>query len=201
LSGIVGMFRQDGAPVDRQLLQALTDFMSYRGPDASEIWHSGEVGLGQTMLKTTRQSCGERQPASLDDRIWMTADARLDERGALILLLRASGCDVSESAPDSELVLRSYATWGSNCVGHLRGDFAFAIWDARAKVLFCARDRFGIKPDEVVFVSSNRWDIMGAASFGFRTVWVNRAQMPQEYPHQPPIHTVPDLSALPSLVF
>src|ERR1700731_3593195 len=140
------MFRQDGAPVDRQLLQALTDFMSYRGPDASEIWHSGEVGLGQTMLKTTRQSCGERQPASLDDRIWMTADARLDERGALILLLRASSCDVSESAPDSELVLRSYATWGSNCVGHLRGDFAFAIWDARAKVLFCARDRFGIKP-------------------------------------------------------
>jgi 2-haloacid dehalogenase len=51
-----------------------------------------------------------------------------------------------------------------------------------------------------VFVSSNRWDIMGAASFGFRAVWVNRAQMPQEYPHQPPAHTVSELSALPSLV-
>jgi HAD superfamily hydrolase (TIGR01493 family) len=49
-------------------------------------------------------------------------------------------------------------------------------------------------------VSSNRWDVMGAASFGFRAVWVNRAQLPQEYPHQPPVHTVPDLSALPSLV-
>jgi asparagine synthetase B (glutamine-hydrolysing) len=146
LSGIVGMFRQDGAPVDRQLLQALTDFMSYRGPDASEIWDKGEVGLGHTLLKTTRQSCGERQPASLDDRLWMTADARLDERAALLLQLRDSSCDIGESAPDSELVLRSYATWGANCVGHLRGDFAFAIWDARAKVLFCARDHFGIKP-------------------------------------------------------
>ena len=55
-----------------------------------------------------------------------------------------------------------------------------------------------IRP-EVAFVSSNRWDIMGAASFGFRAVWVNRAQMPQEYPHQPPARTVSDLSALPSL--
>jgi len=60
-------------------------------------------------------------------------------------------------------------------------------------------DRFGIAPDEVAFVSSNRWDIMGAASFGFRAVWVNRAQAPQEYPHQLPAHTVSDLSALPSL--
>jgi 2-haloacid dehalogenase len=61
-------------------------------------------------------------------------------------------------------------------------------------------DRFGVKPGDVVFVSSNRWDIMGAASFGFRAVWVNRAQMPPEYPHQPPVHTVSELSALRSLV-
>ena len=146
MSGIVGMFRQDGAPVDRQLLQALTDYISYRGPDASEIWHKGELGLGHTLLKTTRESCGERQPLSLNDRIWMTADARLDERAALILQLRDSSCDIGESAPDSELILRSYALWGANCVDHLRGDFAFAIWDARDMVLFCARDHFGIKP-------------------------------------------------------
>ena len=54
-------------------------------------------------------------------------------------------------------------------------------------------------PDEVVFVSSNRWDDMGAASFGFRPVWVNRAQMPDEYPHHQPAHIVPNLSALPDL--
>ena len=58
---------------------------------------------------------------------------------------------------------------------------------------------FKVKPDDVAFVSSNRWDIMGAASFGFRAVWVNRSQLPDEYPHQRPAHTIPSLSALPSL--
>jgi 2-haloacid dehalogenase len=75
------------------------------------------------------------------------------------------------------------------------------MYKPRPEVYALVTDRFGVKPGEVAFVSSNRWDIMGAASFGFRAVWINRAQMPQEYSHQPPIHTVPDLSALPSLVF
>jgi asparagine synthase (glutamine-hydrolysing) len=146
LSGIVGMFRQDGAPVDPRLLQALTDTMSYRGPDASGIWHRGEVGLGHTLLRTTSELAGERQPARLDDRLWLTADARLDERADLVRQLSGSSGNVSECAPDSELILRSYAVWGANCVDHLRGDFAFAIWDASNELLFCARDHFGIKP-------------------------------------------------------
>jgi 2-haloacid dehalogenase len=73
------------------------------------------------------------------------------------------------------------------------------MYKPRPEVYALVTDRFGVKPGEVVFVSSNRWDIMGAASFGFRAVWVNRARMPQEYPHQPPVHTVSGLSALPSL--
>jgi 2-haloacid dehalogenase len=73
------------------------------------------------------------------------------------------------------------------------------MYKPRPEVYALVTDRFGVKPGEVVFLSSNRWDIMGAASFGFRAVWVNRARMPQEYPHQPPVHTVSGLSALPSL--
>jgi 2-haloacid dehalogenase len=78
---------------------------------------------------------------------------------------------------------------------------AVRMYKPRPEVYALVTDRFGVKPDEVAFVSSNRWDIMGAASFGFRAVWVNRSQLPQEYPHQPPVHTVSELSALPSLVF
>jgi asparagine synthase (glutamine-hydrolysing) len=144
LSGIVGMFRQDGAPVDPHLLQSLTDCVSYRGPNASEIWHKGEIGLGHALLETTRESCGKHP--SLEDRLWVTADARLDERDSLILRLRESDYVVSDPVPDSQLVLGSYVVWGADCVDHLRGDFAFAIWDAREKVLFCCRDHFGIKP-------------------------------------------------------
>jgi 2-haloacid dehalogenase len=56
--------------------------------------------------------------------------------------------------------------------------------------------KFACKPEEVVFVSSNRWDAMGATAFGFRTLWINRVKAPGEYPDLPPAATVPDLTAV-----
>jgi 2-haloacid dehalogenase len=58
---------------------------------------------------------------------------------------------------------------------------------------------FGVTPSDVAFVSSNRWDVMGATAFGFRCVWVNRADLPDEYPEFAPAAVVRDLSALPTL--
>ena len=55
---------------------------------------------------------------------------------------------------------------------------------------------FGVRPADVVFVSSNRWDIAGAAAFGFRPAWVNRAGLPDEYPGLDPVTTIQDLGAL-----
>jgi 2-haloacid dehalogenase len=76
---------------------------------------------------------------------------------------------------------------------------AVRLYKPRPEVYALVTDRFGVKANEVVFVSSNRWDVMGAASFGFRAVWVNRSQMPDEYADRPPARTVSDLSALPTL--
>jgi asparagine synthase (glutamine-hydrolysing) len=98
------------------------------------------------MLRTTHESENERQPASLDGRFWITADARLDARAELSQELKQRGHEAHRAAPDSELILRAYAAWGSSCVDHLRGDFSFGIWDGRSRQLFCARDHFGIKP-------------------------------------------------------
>jgi asparagine synthase (glutamine-hydrolysing) len=146
LSGIVGIYHRNGAPMERALLQSLVDFLAYRGPDSRECWTEGSIGLGHAMMRTTRESVGERQPANLDGRFWIVADARLDGRAELIGELRRSGRLVRPNAPDSELLLHAYAAWGTPCVEHLRGDFSFAVWDARNKQLFCARDHFGIKP-------------------------------------------------------
>ena len=55
---------------------------------------------------------------------------------------------------------------------------------------------FGVKPDQVVFVSSNRWDVAGASAFGFQSVWVNRAGLPKEYDQLPPAAVIDDLSGL-----
>jgi 2-haloacid dehalogenase len=76
---------------------------------------------------------------------------------------------------------------------------AVRMYKPRHEVYALVTDRFEIRPEEVVFVSSNRWDVMGAAAFGFRPLWVNRAHMPDEYGEQPAIRVVPDLSALQSL--
>lgn len=146
MSGIVGIFHRDGAPIERALLQSLVDFLAYRGPDACQSWIETSIGLGHTLLRTTRESWGEPQLAGLEDRYWITADARLDGRAELLAELDHSGSGIGRSVPDSELILRGYAKWGSACVEHLRGDFSFAIWDARNKQLFCARDQFGVKP-------------------------------------------------------
>ena len=96
---------------------------------------------------TTRESQFEQQPASLDGRFFITADARIDCREELrIKIAQKNYGTPGRTATDSELILHSYAAWGAECVQHLRGDFAFAIWDAHKKLLFCARDHFGVKP-------------------------------------------------------
>ena len=150
MSGIVGMYERGGAPVDRALLQALTHSISYCGPDARDTWTSGAIAFGHTMLRTTRESLTEQQPANLDGQFWITGDARIDCREELIEQMTqardAASPSTLRTTNDSELILRAYAVWGEHCVEHLRGDFAFAIWDAGKKLLFCARDHFGVKP-------------------------------------------------------
>jgi 2-haloacid dehalogenase len=70
------------------------------------------------------------------------------------------------------------------------------IYKPRPEVYAMVTDRFAVAPADVVFVSSNRWDVMGAAAFGFRGVWVNRARMPDEYADVAPITVTDDLLGL-----
>src|SRR2546427_7485193 len=119
MSGIAGILNLDGAPVDRRLLQRMTEFMAFRGPEALEIWSDGAVGLGHAMLRTSCEAERERQPASLDGQAWITADARLDGRAELIEKLQTCGRSGLDSASDAELLLHSYHAWGDACVEHL----------------------------------------------------------------------------------
>ncbi len=145
MSGFVVLIDQEGAQVSPQMLRRMTDYMAFRGSDAQETWISGNVGMGNAMLRTTFESEFERQPFSLDGEVWITADARVDGRAELIRRLAIEGLELKNKT-DSELILYAYYVWGDACVNHLIGDFAFALWDARRRRLFCARDHFGVKP-------------------------------------------------------
>ncbi len=146
LSGFVCIMHGDGAPIERGLLQSLTDLLSFRGPEACGIWSDGPLGMGHTLLRTTHESKNERQPADLEGRYWIVSDARLDAREELIDELQLENRNVCSNAPDCNLILQAYAAWGAACIDRLQGDFSFALWDALHKRLFCARDHFGIKP-------------------------------------------------------
>ncbi len=80
MSGIVGIFNVNGAPVDRDVVQRLTDVMTYRGPDRHGLWIDGAVGLGHTLLTTTDEDQYGPQPFSLDGNVWIVTDARVDAR-------------------------------------------------------------------------------------------------------------------------
>ena len=144
MSGIVGILNFDGAPVDRELLQRMTGAMTFRGPDRQATWRRASVGFGHAALHATRESHGEAQPENLDQRLWITADARIDGGAELRAKLEAKGR--TGIATDAALILHAYDIWGEDCLGHLLGDFAFAIWDQARRVLFCARDHLGLKP-------------------------------------------------------
>ena len=123
----------------------LTEFMGFRGPDAQGTWVSGSIGLGHAMLRTTRAAISDRQPCGVDG-LWIVADCRLDARSDLLASLQTSSKQLPDTSTDAELIAHAYLKWGTACAAHLLGDFAFAIWDAGRRQLFCARDHLGVKP-------------------------------------------------------
>lgn len=149
MSGFIALLNGDGSPCDVAGLRHLANYLAFRGPDAQQLRAEGPVGLAHAVLRTTPESEGERQPLTLDGRVWIVADGRVDGRKELIsALLRGAGSDqsISAEAPDVELILRAYLVWGESCLERLLGDFAFVIWDAERRELFAARDHFGVKP-------------------------------------------------------
>lgn len=145
MSGFIGILNTDQAPVDSELLNRLTDSLTFRGPHGRAVWCQGSVGFGHTLLRTTWEARHERQPFTLDQQVWIVADARVDAREDLVRDL-GYGHDLAlNQTPDVELILRAYLKWGEACLDHMIGDFSFAIWDGRSRKLFCARDRFGVK--------------------------------------------------------
>ncbi len=141
--------------------------LTHRGPDDVGVDRvSGpdyEVGLGQTRLSIIDLSAAGHQPmldAATGNRIVFNGEI-YNYRELRRQLDAASEEWVSQT--DTEVILKAYNKWGTECVEHLRGMFAFAIWDARREKLFVARDRLGIKPlyyyadgQRVVFASEVR---------------------------------------------
>jgi asparagine synthase (glutamine-hydrolysing) len=153
MSGIVGLYHLDQQSANPSDLRQMTDVLAHRGPDGSDIWCDGSIGLGHCMLWSTPESLQEKLPLA-SKGLAITADARIDNRDELISILAL--CDRGSNSPDprpsaseitdSDIILAAYEKWEKHCTARLLGDFVFAIWDSAAQKLFCARDHFGVKP-------------------------------------------------------
>lgn len=144
MSAITGIFYRNGRSVNLEQIKRMNDCLSHRGPDGSKVWLDGSVALGHQMLRTTPESLNEEFPfEDPDSGLVITADARIDNRAELALLL---GIKNVKDVPDSLFILKAYQKWGEKCPEKLLGDFAFVIWDLDKDQLFCARDHMGVKP-------------------------------------------------------
>ncbi len=129
--------------VSADVLTLMRDILHHRGPDDGGIFIDGNIGLGHRRLSIVDVAHGA-QPMTLGDctivyngEVYNHADYRekLESRGHAF-----------ENRSDTETILHLYAEYGRDCVEHMRGMFAFAIWDKSKRELFVARDRFGVKP-------------------------------------------------------
>ncbi|ESY40632.1 asparagine synthase [Mesorhizobium sp. LNJC384A00] len=142
MSGVAGiLLRQEGRQAAAADIQRMLARMQHRAPDGSSWWIDEGVVLGHAWLNTTDEA-GPGPLTMAGGKLAITADCRLDNRDELLARLGIR----DNSVADAVLVMRAYLRWGEACPEHLQGDFAFAIWDAERRQLFCVRDHFGVKP-------------------------------------------------------
>lgn len=145
MGGINAILNLNKQPVAAEMLHGMNLHMIHRGPDRGGVWVGHRVGLGFRHLAVNDLRKTKRLLSNEDGRIWIVCDGKIDNDPSLRKKLLMNGHQFcSESS--SETILHLYEEYGSDCVHHLRGAFAFVIWDEREDRLFAARDHFGIKP-------------------------------------------------------
>ena len=147
MCGIAGRFNYlTNAPVAEAMVGAMCDLLAHRGPDGSGVWTDAAVGLGHRRLAIIDLSPGGRQPMlTPEGDLAITFNGEIYNFLELRAELEAFGHRF-RSRSDTEVMLAAYRQWGIDCLRRFRGMFAFALWDARARKLFIARDRVGKKP-------------------------------------------------------
>lgn len=131
--------------VEKSEIRGMTDSIRHRGPDDEGYYVQDNVGLGFRRLSIIDLSTGHQPLTNEDGSLWIIFNGEIYNFQELRELVISKG-HILTTKTDTECILHLYEEFGHDCVTYLRGMFAFAIWNNKNKELFCARDRFGIKP-------------------------------------------------------
>lgn len=146
MCGICGVVNTASEPVSLELLQRMARTMRHRGPDDEGYHIEGKMGLGFQRLSIIDLRGGHQPMSNEDDTLWIVFNGEIYNFQTLRQELEATGRHRFKTKSDTEMILHLYEEYGKECVQHLRGMFAFALWDKKNNGLFMARDRFGKKP-------------------------------------------------------
>ncbi|MGB5308706.1 MAG: asparagine synthase (glutamine-hydrolyzing) [Arenicellales bacterium] len=138
IAGIMGSNRVDA-------IKKMTDIMIHRGPDDSGYYHDDDISLGQRRLSIIDINHGRQPISNEDDTLQLVCNGEIYNSPQLRETLIAKGHRF-KTATDVEVILHLYEEYGDDCVKHLRGMFAFALWDSVKRRLLMARDHLGQKP-------------------------------------------------------
>ncbi len=160
MCGIAALFSQS-KPVPKHALKGAVQSLIHRGPDNQSVWISTDhrVGLGHTRLSIIDLTTGDQPIANEDERVRIIVNGEFYDFERQRRELEQRGHHF-RTRSDSEIALHLYEDYGAHCVRHLRGEFAFVLWDETNDLLLAARDRFGIKPlyytvyDDTLYLAS-----------------------------------------------
>lgn len=184
MCGIAGRVNEDcERPVDTEALAEAVRLLAHRGPDGEGIHRAPGVGLGHRRLAIVDLAGGAQPMANEDQSVWVTYNGEIYDHLVLREELEGLGHRFATRS-DTEVLVHGYEEWGEALPARLRGMFAFAVWDSRARKLLLVRDRLGIKPvywtlagRDLVFASEVK------ALFAFADVEreLNRARVPDYF--------------------
>jgi asparagine synthase (glutamine-hydrolysing) len=146
MCGITGIFDTVGErEVDRSLLKRMNDSQTHRGPDGDGTHFEPGVGLGHRRLAIIDLKSGQQPLYNEDGTVVVVFNGEIYNFPELTIRLKSFG-HTFRTHSDTEVIVHAWEQWGSACVEHFNGMFAFAIWDRHQRILFLARDRLGVKP-------------------------------------------------------
>ena len=146
MCGIAGMFNlSSNHQVAEKDMRQMLAMIRHRGPDEFGIYLDGPVGLGNARLSIIDLSGGQQPISNEDGTMWIVFNGEIFNYVELRPELEARGHRFTTTS-DTEVLLHAYEEYGPKCLEKLNGQFAFAVWDARDRSLFLARDRLGVRP-------------------------------------------------------
>ncbi len=146
MCGILGQYCYRRGVPDVELVSRMSERLAHRGPDGEGSYIKGCIALAHRRLAIIDLSSNACQPMTNEDgSLWLVFNGEIYNFVELREELSKRGHRF-HSKSDSEVILHAYEEWGTACLTRFNGMWAFALWDERKQELFCARDRFGIKP-------------------------------------------------------